>query len=237
MDVLSLRNVSVKRKRSEILSLDNISFDIESGSFHTFIGENGAGKSTTMKCIVGQICNFDGNIYINNKDTKTDSSSRLGICYIPDKAIFPNNISAFDYLYNAAKLIRDDKIQLKNEIEQLLNDFDLKEIGKRNLNHLSSGQKKKIYLIKCIVEKSQIVILDEPVVNLDPTTRQVFLTKLKELTNYGVTIFISTHILEEIKNYATHATFIKKGKIIWSGNVEDNSIIEKYNDIYVKGDL
>jgi ABC-2 type transport system ATP-binding protein len=84
---------------------------------------------------------------------------------------------------------------------------------KRNPNKLSSGQVKKILLIRAALEKSEIIILDEPAAFLDPTSRLQFFELLKELNNQGVTIFISSHILDEIKKYIDSVTFIKQGEI------------------------
>ncbi len=240
MCVVQIKNISYMYKKGVPLSLDNVSFSIEKGAFHAFVGENGAGKSTTIKSIIGQITNYDGVIEINGKDPKIDISARKGISYIPDKAIFPNNLSTFKYLYNFGLLVRDDKIQLKKEIEYLLDEYGISDKSNSNPNSLSAGQKKKVCLIKCIIEKSDFIILDEPAANLDPTTRMLFFQKLKELCNQGVTIFISSHILEEIKLYATAATYIKGGKILWSGNVSKNQLIDNYNRYYLndskKGD-
>ncbi len=230
--MVTIKNVSYLYKKKGTLSLDNVSFDIEEGSFHAFVGENGAGKSTTIKSIIGQITNYDGVIEINGKDPKIDISAREGLSYIPDKAIFPNNLSTFKYLYSFGLLVRDDKIQLKKEIESLLEEYGIADKSNSNPNALSAGQKKKVCLIKCIIEKAKIIILDEPAANLDPTTRMQFFQKLQELCNQGVTIFISSHILEEIKLYATAATYIKGGKILWTGPVSGNKLVDNYNYYY-----
>ncbi len=233
--MVELKNVSFKYKRSsDDWSLSNITFNIGDGSFHAFIGENGAGKSTTTKVITGLINNYEGQVLINGKDPALDKTARVDMAYIPDKAIFPSNLSTFDYLFKMAALTRRDHDQLKTEIEYWMDRLAISDKKDANPNHLSAGQKKKVLLIKCIIEQANIIVLDEPAANLDPTTRMELFNILRYLSEQGKTIFISTHIIEEIKKYANYATFIKKGKIQWSGPVQGNDIIDYYEQLFAK---
>jgi ABC-2 type transport system ATP-binding protein len=108
---------------------------------------------------------------------------------------------------------------------------------KRNPNKLSSGQVKKILLIRAALEKSEIIILDEPAAFLDPTSRLQFFELLKELNDQGVTIFISSHILDEIKKYIDSVTFIKQGEIKWSGKIAGKDLIKKYKEIIIDNEF
>lgn len=226
---LKVENVYMKYNKKDLsYALEDVSFEVKKGDFHAFIGENGAGKSTTIKIISGLNNDYDGNVFINNKNIKKDISGREYFCYIPDKIVFPTNVSAFDYLYTIALLVRNDKEKLKIEINNLFQKFEIEECKKRNPNKLSSGQIKKILLIQAIIEKAEIIILDEPAAFLDPTARMFLFETLKEMNDNGVTIIISSHILDEIKKYINSATFIKKGKIQWSGQVKNDELIKKY---------
>ncbi len=231
--MISLRDVSFKyKKNSEKPTLNKVTFDIYDGSFHAFIGENGAGKSTTIKLIAGLINEYQGEVTINGKDPNKDDKARLNLAYIPDKAIFPTDLTVYEYIYNMAALTRNDFTNIKEEMDWWLEKLGINDKANVNPNHLSAGQKKKVLLVKCIVEKAKIIILDEPAANLDPTTRMEFFNLLKYLTSIGTTIFISTHIIEEIKKYADFATFIKQGHILWSGPVQDDQIIDWYEYLY-----
>ncbi len=231
-EILRLENIVYGYNKKKTI-IHNISFSVPKGSFHAFIGENGAGKSTTISMIVGLIDSYEGNIFINDNNVKTTNDARKYVSYIPDKAIFPNGLNTKNYLLNCGLLKRDDKHLLNQEIEDWAKHLEIEDILNRNPNKLSAGQKKKIFLIRAIIERSQLIVLDEPAANLDPTTRIQLFKTLKYLVDNGTTILISSHILDEIKNYATSATFINKGRFIWSGPVSWNQITDIYANYYL----
>jgi ABC-2 type transport system ATP-binding protein len=106
------------KNKDKEFTLKNVSFNVSKGEFHAFIGENGAGKSTTIKIMAGLNNDFDGNLLINGLNVKTDVKARSKLCYIPDKTSFPLNISSYDFLYQLALLVRDDKEQIKIELDE-----------------------------------------------------------------------------------------------------------------------
>lgn len=218
-------SVELKNKNKKYKILDNISFELKQNSFHVFIGENGAGKSTTIKTIIGEIEDYSGSIsFKNNRKLERDK-----IFYVPDhQSKFPN-ISVFNYLLNLAKLLTNKKVNnIKKEINNYLIKYSLENIKNNNINKLSTGQKQKLLIISSFLVDPPFIILDEPFANLDPTSRYMFLNELKEKSNFGTCIFLSTHIIEEIKDYATHATFIKKGQIINNTQIKDSKYITNY---------
>ena len=230
--ILELENICFGYTKKH-LNINNVSFSLKKGSFHAFIGENGAGKSTIMNMIVGLIEQYEGNIIIDGKNVKENNFARKYVSYIPDKAIFPYGLNARQYLKSCALLKRKDKHNIEKEIDDWAKYLDITEVLKRNPNKLSAGQKKKIFLIRAIIEHSQFIVLDEPAANLDPTSRTHLFKTLKYLTEQGTTILISSHILDEIKNFANSATFIKKGNFIWSGEVSGDEINKIYNYHYL----
>ena len=168
-DALVIENLYMKyNSKDKQFVLENLNFKIKKGDFHAFIGENGAGKSTTIKIISGLNNEYDGNVIMNGLNTKENVLARKKFSYIPDKVVFPNGINTWNYLYNVALLTRDDKEALKVELNDLIEKFEITEVVKRNPNKLSSGQIKKILLIQSILEKSDFIVLDEPAAFLDP---------------------------------------------------------------------
>lgn len=230
---IELKNVSFKYKKNKNASLNDASFFVEKGSFHAFIGENGAGKTTTIKLINNLVTNYEGDILINNINLRDINSLKSNVSYFYDVSVFPKNFTTYDYLLYSTLIFRNDIKKIKEEIDNYLKVFDIEENKKKFPSNLSLGQKKKVLLIKSLLEKSEIFILDEPVANLDPTTRLQFFRELKKHQSLGVTIFISTHVISEIKDYVDSVTFIKKGKIIWNGKTEGETLIEKYMNLIV----
>lgn len=230
---IEIKNLYMRYTKRSNLSIKNCSFSVDYGDFHVFIGQNGAGKSTIIKMIIGLNLDYQGEIFVGGIDGR-NHISRKDMVFIPDKPIFPLEFSSFDYLMEFARLhTRNSDEFLKKEIEKYLEWFEILDIANRNPNKLSSGQKQKILIIKILLLNSKIIVLDEPTSNLDTITRKQFLDILKDLTvKNKVTVFISTHVLEEIKNYANSATFIDKGEILWSGKVKNNDIVAKHNKLF-----
>lgn len=231
--IIEVKNLYMRYSRKGDLAIKNCSFNIDEGNFHVFVGQNGAGKSTIIRMIIGLNLDYQGQIFINGIDGK-NHISRKDMIFIPDKPIFPTEWTSLDYLMEFAKLHCDDSDELlKEKINNYLNEFEIPEVANRNPNKLSSGQKQKILIIKILLLNSKIIVLDEPTSNLDTITRKQVLDILKKLTiENKVTVFISTHVLEEIKKYADSATFIEKGKILWSGKVKDDEIVKKHNELF-----
>ncbi|MGL4184118.1 MAG: ATP-binding cassette domain-containing protein [Metamycoplasmataceae bacterium] len=225
------------KNKDKYYSLINVNFEVLKGQFHAFIGENGAGKSTTIKILTGLNNDFEGDLFINNLDVRKDNKARNKLCYISDKTVFPTGISSYDFIYNLVLMERNDKEKIKIELEEWIDKLELKEHMSKTPNKLSAGQAKKILLIRAALEKSTIIILDEPTNFLDPTSRIQLFDLLKELNKLGVTIFLSTHILDEVKHYVDSATFIKKGEIKWSGAIKGEELINKYKEVILNNEI
>ncbi|AWX69164.1 ABC transporter ATP-binding protein [[Mycoplasma] anseris] len=194
----------------------DISFEVKKNEFHAFIGENGAGKTTTIKSIIGAYTNFKGEILIENI-SNLEAKSKFKIGYVPENAVFPKELSAYEYLKSLALLSGVKKHLIKTKIEAMLEKFNILDLKNQKPYAFSSGQKKKILLIQALIHEPELIILDEPAANLDPTARYELFETLKELINEGKTIFISSHILSEIDQYTNALTIIHQGKILYTG--------------------
>lgn len=217
--ILEVKNLTKIYKKKENIGIFNLNFFVEKGSFHAFIGENGAGKTTTIKTIIGSYTNWSGEILIDGINAlNPESKKKLG--YIPENAIFPKDITSFEYLKYLGILNGIDKSLVKNQIEEFLEKFGILDLKDKKPNQFSSGQKKKVLLIQALLSNPEIIILDEPAANLDPTARFQLFTILKELNKEGKSIFISSHILSEIDKYVDSLTLIHEGEIKYCGKKE-----------------
>ncbi len=222
-------SIIFKYKNSEKVNLNHLSLNINQGDFHGLIGNNGAGKSTLIKIICGVNTNYDGYLFIHRDNPKRVNYLRKEMSYIPDTAVFPKYISCRKFLFNSAILCRDDPINIKDEIEKWAQNMEITGVMNRNPNNLSAGQQKKILIIKAIIEKSKILVLDEPASNLDIESRNKLFEILKYLNKrQGVTVIISSHILDEIKHYLNSVSIIKQGTCRYSGPANEGSLISLY---------
>ena len=230
VDIIEIKNLSYKYKKEQAV-LKNININIKKGSFHGLIGANGAGKSTLIKLLVKSLNIQTGEINIKSieKDINTNS---IVISFFPDEAIFPSSMSVYDYLRNEVCIFKNISPKyLKEKLLTILKDFGIEDVINKSPNNLSSGQKKKIELIRIMLEEPEIVILDEPTNFLDIQTRMFMLEFLKWLNEKGTTIIISSHILHEMKDYIDSVTILDNGEIKYTGLTNSIDIIDYYNSI------
>ncbi|TQF57605.1 multidrug ABC transporter ATP-binding protein [Mycoplasmopsis bovis] len=227
LEVINLTKIFSKTNRG----IQDINISVNSGDFHAFIGENGAGKTTTIKSIIGAYPNYSGQILIYGKDIK-DASAKSIIGYVPENAIFPKELSVYQYLYNFSILSNIPKKQADTKIKQFLKLFNIEDLINDKPYNFSSGQKKKVLLIQALLHDPKLLILDEPAANLDPTARYELFSLLKNLNeNEGITILISSHVLSEIDKYVNSVTLIHNGHIVYSGSKKGHLEILFYEKV------
>lgn len=229
---ISIQNLSMIFKNAlgqYKTAIDNISFEVKKGQFHGFIGDNGAGKTTTIRSILGFYPNHIGNIYLNGfyADSK-DAKNSIG--YIPEIGIFPRKLTVREYLLHFARISKMKSREATKRVNELLKHyhFDSKEMNK-SAAYMSSGQKKTVLLMQALLNNPDILIMDEPAANLDPSARLKFFEFIKELNEQGKTIFISSHILLELEKYIDSYTVLQSGKMIDTGLLKEKIKINKYN--------
>ena len=229
-NLLEVKDLNFRYNKSK-LALKNVSFCIQKGSFHGLIGGNGAGKSTLIKILTKSLENQSGKILINNKNFFNLKNSNIIVSYFPDNILFPSGLSVYQYLKNEYQVLNKPDKFIKDKITKLLREFEIQDCINKSPNRLSSGQKKKVELIRIILESPEFIILDEPTNYLDPHGREVLFECLQYFNRHGVTILISSHILQELKIYIDSATIIDNGQIKFSGSIHGDEIIQKYNEI------
>ena len=217
--ILEVKNLTKIYKKSNQGVLD-LSFNVKRGEIHALIGENGSGKTTTIRSISNAYTNYKGSILVAGFDNKTPKSHEK-IGYVPEIALFPSELTTFQYLYSFARLSNLNKKQAIERIDYFLEKFHISDLKNKKPINFSSGQKKKVILIQALLHDPELIILDEPTANLDPSARHEFNTILKELHEQNKTIFICSHILKEMDSYVDSLTLINKGKLVYSGHKYD----------------
>lgn len=205
--------------------IDNVSFEVLKGDICGFIGPNGAGKTTTIKMITGLITPTKGDVFIGGINVAKDREKALfKMGAIVESPIFFNYMSGRKNLQNLARLnlgmSRKDQLE---KVEEALEIVGLKtkkdDRGDDKVKTYSLGMKQRLGIAQALLNNPQIVILDEPANGLDPLgmrdLRELIL-KLKE--QYGITFFISSHLLDELQKICNHYLIIREGKVIWNGN-------------------
>lgn len=201
----------------ETRGIEKVTLSVDEGEFFGFIGPNGAGKSTLIRTLLGLISPTDGRAEIFGRDivsAKLENLREIG--YLPSETSFWNGMKVGDVLKFVANMRGVDCTDEAKRLAERL-DLDLE----RKVDELSLGNRKKVGIVCALQHKPRLYILDEPTSGLDPLMQQEFFNVLKERNKEGATIFLSSHVLSEIKKYCSTAAIIREGSILLSDSVEN----------------
>ena len=202
----------------DIKAVDDLSFTVEKGTFFSFLGVNGAGKSTTISMICGELTSDTGEIYIEGKDTKTHMNevrTTIGVVY--QTSALDDVLTVYDNLKYRAALYGITGDSFKKKLEELSLLLDFKDFLKKPLNKLSGGQRRRIDIARALIHEPELLILDEPTTGLDPQTRKILWEVIDDLRKEKhMTVFLTTHYMEEAAE-ADQVVIIDHGCQIASG--------------------
>lgn len=214
--------MELTKRYGKFTALDSLNLKIDKGSVFGFVGQNGAGKSTTFSILATLLAPTSGTAYINGYNVQTDTKMvRRQIGYMPDFFGVYDQLKADEYLhfYGASYGIPLDERQ--KLIPQLLDLVNLSHKRDSYVDLLSRGMKQRLCLARSLIHDPEVLILDEPASGLDPRARVEMREILKELKNMGKTILISSHILPELAEMCDVIGIIDHGKLVAEGSVPD----------------
>ncbi len=196
--------------------IEGLDLSVEEGEFFGFIGPNGAGKSTTIRTLLGLITPNRGNAKIFGKDIRTQKTAILRETgYLPSEALFYPGMKVKEVLRLSADLRNKD---CSAAAEMLCE--RLKLDPSRKIDELSFGNRKKVGIVCALQSEPRLLILDEPTGGLDPLIQHEFFEILRERNRKGVTVFLSSHVLSEIRRYCGRAAVLRDGSLIACDSVE-----------------
>ncbi len=202
----------------DIKAVDKLSFNVNEGELFAFLGQNGAGKSTTISVICGRLLKDNGNVVINGRNIDKDIESikrEIGVVF--QNSVLDNPLTVYDNLCSRAALYGIYGKEWENRLKELSDLLELEPIMKRTLGKLSGGQKRRIDIARALIHKPKILILDEPTTGLDPQTRKTVWNVVRKLQQeHGMTVFLTTHYMEEAAN-ADNVVIIDSGRIAAEG--------------------
>ncbi|MBO4871868.1 MAG: ABC transporter ATP-binding protein [Lachnospiraceae bacterium] len=200
----------------KVRGITGLNLSVAEGEFFGFIGPNGAGKSTTIRSLLGLISPTSGEAKIFGRDIRTEKEAILAECgYLPSEAIFYPGMRVKDAIRLSADLRRKN---CSEEAERLCE--RLKLDPSRKIDELSFGNRKKVGIVCALESNPRLLILDEPTGGLDPLIQHEFFEILRERNEKGTTVFLSSHVLSEIRRYCRRAAVIREGKLIACDSVE-----------------
>ena len=216
MKVIEVENLTKKYK--EHLAVDSISFDVEEGELFAFLGENGAGKSTTINILTTILEKTAGSAFICGHELgKDDDEIRKVNGIVFQNSVLDKKLSVKDNLLTRGSYYGLSKKQVMERLEPFPERFELKDIWNRKYEKLSGGQRRRVDIMRALINNPKVLFLDEPTTGLDPKSRKLVWDYINYLRKeHNMTIFLTTHYMEETKD-ADHAVILDKGKIVSSG--------------------
>lgn len=198
----------------------NISLSVKEGEVFSFLGKNGAGKSTFIRTLVGMLYPTSGTGLILGKPLG-DVNSKKKIGYLPELFQYHNWLTGYELLYNHSLLYKMDKKNIKNRIEEVLRIIGLKGHEHKKIKEYSKGMKQRIGLGCAILCDPELLFLDEPTSALDPVGRKHVRDIILKLKKEGKTIFLNTHLLSEVELVSDRVAILDKGKIKTVGTIKE----------------
>ncbi len=203
-------------------AVDGVSLDVQPGEIHGFLGPNGAGKTTTLRMIAGLLKPTAGRIEVNGHDLAKDpEAAKMSLGFIPDRPYIYEKLTAGEFLRFHGGLFGLDGAGIGPRVKEMLELFELGRWENELVESFSHGMKQRLVMSAAFLHRPQAVVVDEPMVGLDPRGARLIKDVFKKMSQRGVGILMSTHTLEVAQEMCDRISIILKGKIIARGTVAD----------------
>lgn len=217
---ISVKNVT--KRFGKVTAVSNLSLGIREGELYGFIGPNGSGKTTTIKMMTGLYRPNEGTVLIRGNDLEKEPEKAKALFgYIPDEPFVYERMTGREFLYLAGRLYDIGKDGVTKRLEELKSLFPLEGILDDYAENYSRGNKQKLTILAALIHRPRILIIDEPIVGLDPESALIAKNLFANFTKDGGTIFVATHTLSFIQDIASRIGILKNGKLLEEGTIHD----------------
>ena len=228
-----VKDFKTSLRRHPLRAVNDVSIRIMPGEVYGLIGPNGSGKSTTMKALLGLVAPTSGQCAIFGKDSlKVDSRNDVG--FLPENPYFYKHLSGAETLRFYGKLCGLGGKVLEARVSELLALVDLEGARDRRIGGYSKGMLQRIGLAQALIQEPRLVILDEPTAGVDPVGSRQIRDLILKLRERGITVFLCSHLLEQVQEVCDHVGIIFRGRMIREGKLEDLIAIEDQTEIILK---
>jgi ABC-2 type transport system ATP-binding protein len=231
--MLKIRNFT--KYYGSFKAVDGLSLTVNKGEIYAFIGHNGAGKSTTIKAIVGVLGYNEGDIIIDGKNIKENPVDyKKDIAYVTDNPDICEYLTGIQYLNFTCDIFGVSESDRNERIKKYAQIFEMEKNLGDVISSYSHGMKQKIVLISALCHNPKFLILDEPFVGLDPIATHKLKEIMREICSNGGAIFFSTHILEVAEKLCDRVGIIKNGKLIKEGDMKEITKDKSLENIFLE---
>jgi ABC-2 type transport system ATP-binding protein len=215
-----IKLTNLTKRYGNLIAVKSIDLEVKAGEIFGFLGPNGAGKTTTIKMMAGLLQPTGGSVAIGGFDVQNEPLKAKAITgFIPDRPYLYEKLTAGEFMRFVAELYTMPSAD--GRIDKLLSLFGLSDWAGELVENFSHGMKQRLVMASSLLHDPKVLVVDEPMVGLDPRGARLVKDLFKDLASQGVTIFMSTHTLEIVEAMCTRVAIINKGEIIAGGSVEE----------------
>lgn len=218
--IISIKNLKMSYGSKTVLN--GINLEISRGQIIGYIGTNGAGKSTTIKIMLGIIEGYVGKVEILGQDISNGSveyKKRIG--YVPELADIYENLTAYEYISFLGGIYGLEEKKLIERVKKLMDLFGMEDVINSRISSFSKGMRQKLLIICSLIHNPDILFFDEPLSGLDANSVMVFKEVMKTLARQGKTIFYSSHIMDVVEKVSDRILLINDGQVVADGSFEE----------------
>ena len=226
--MIELTHVTKSYNKGRIKAVDDLSIAVKPGEIFGFLGPNGAGKTTTIKMIVGLLSPDAGRIVVEGHDVATDAlAAKQVTTYVPDTPAVYERLTGLEYLNFMGDVYGVPKAERLDRIGRWLEAFELASAVTNPIQSYSHGMKQKIVLAAALLPAPRFMVLDEPLVGLDPRAAYQIKEMFREHCDQGKTVFFSTHIMEVAEKLCDRIGIIHKGRLVACGTMDELKALDR----------
>jgi ABC-2 type transport system ATP-binding protein len=219
-----IRTEHLTKKFGDLVAVNDLNLEIGQGELFAFLGPNGAGKTTTIKLLVGLFKPTSGRVFVGGFDVQQcPVEARKLLSYVPDLPFLYDKLEPMEFMRFIGQLYEMDEAKVRRNSAELFERFGLDEVSGQLIETLSHGTRQRLVIAAALLHEPRVIIIDEPMVGLDPRSARVVKDVLRERARAGVTVFLSTHILHVAEELADHVGILNRGRLIAVGTMEQVS--------------
>ena len=213
---------ALTKKFGGLTDVDGLELQVGEGEFFAFLGPNAAGKTTTIKMLTGLLKPTSGEVMIGGFDIQTEpEKAKAQLAYVPDFPFLDDKLTSVEFMQFVGDIFRLDRATIRRETEELFEKFHLTDYMHELTENLSHGTKQRLVIASALMHSPKLLVIDVPMVGLDPRHARIVKNEFKDRARAGMTIFLSTHQLSVAEELADRIAIINRGKLIALGTVDE----------------
>jgi ABC-2 type transport system ATP-binding protein len=213
--------IHVVKSFGDLVAVDDLSLTVQPGEFFAILGPNAAGKTTTIKVLTGLIKPTSGRARVCGFDVQEQPLEvRKRMAYVPDFPFLYDKLTPWEFLRFTGQLFRMDEQRITKSANELIERFNLEDFVRKPIEGLSHGTRQRVAIVSALLHDPEVFVIDEPMVGLDPHHSRVVKDTLKERSQKGTTVFLSTHQLSVAEEMADRIGIMHQGRLIALGTAE-----------------